>query len=78
MFIPLMVYEWYYTIGQCKSNNDNEWAGKLTCHEGYVFAAILSGVAQTVALISALYGVIWSMLEELGNVIHWHWQLLLV
>lgn len=53
MFIPLMVYEWYYTIGQCKSNNDNEWAGKLTCHEGYVFAAILSGVAQTVALISA-------------------------
>lgn len=52
MFIPLMVYEWYYNIGQCKSNNE-EWAGKLTCHEGYVFAAILSGVAQTVALISA-------------------------
>ncbi|RCK63935.1 hypothetical protein Cantr_10457 [Candida viswanathii] len=52
MFIPLMVYEWYYNIGECKTGNGN-WAGKISCHEGYVFSAILTGVAQTVALVSA-------------------------
>lgn len=52
IFIPLMVYEWYYNIGECKTGNGN-WAGKISCHEGYVFSAILTGVAQTVALISA-------------------------
>lgn len=47
-----MVYEWYYNIGECKTGNGN-WAGKISCHEGYVFSAILTGVAQTVALVSA-------------------------
>ncbi|KAI5951123.1 hypothetical protein KGF54_004197 [Candida jiufengensis] len=52
IFIPLMVYDWYYNIGECE-NGSGDWAGKMTCYEGYIFSAILTGVAQTVALISA-------------------------
>ncbi|KAI5963590.1 uncharacterized protein KGF55_002470 [Candida pseudojiufengensis] len=52
LFIPLMVYDWYYNIGECE-NGSGDWAGKMTCYEGYIFSAILTGVAQTVALISA-------------------------
>ncbi|KAG7661968.1 uncharacterized protein J8A68_004468 [[Candida] subhashii] len=63
IFIPLMVYEWYYNIGQCDS--DTTWDGKLTCHDGYVFSAILTGVAQTVALVSAP---IWGMLIDSSRV----------
>ncbi|EMG49666.1 hypothetical protein SBY92_004469 [Candida maltosa Xu316] len=52
IFLPLMVYNFYYNIGECKTGNGN-WAGKISCHEGYVFSAILSGVAQTVSLLAA-------------------------
>lgn len=51
LYIPLVVYNWYYNIGECKSKDN--WAGKLTCYDGYIFSAILTGVAQTVALVSA-------------------------
>ncbi|KAI5968711.1 hypothetical protein CANMA_002147 [Candida margitis] len=51
LYIPLVVYNWYYNIGECKTKDN--WAGKMTCYDGYVFSAILTGVAQTVALVSA-------------------------
>ncbi|CAI5756928.1 unnamed protein product [Candida verbasci] len=52
MFIPLLVYNWYYNVGDCKIGNGN-WAGKISCYDGYIFSAILTGVAQTIALVSA-------------------------
>lgn len=47
VFIPLLVYNYYYDKGNC----DSEFPSKSTCYDGYIFAAILTGVAQTVALI---------------------------
>ncbi|KAI3407131.2 hypothetical protein KGF56_000033 [Candida oxycetoniae] len=49
-FIPLVVYNFYYSKGECKNSS---WSEKDSCYEGYKFAAILNGVAQTVALVSA-------------------------
>ncbi|EGW32354.1 uncharacterized protein SPAPADRAFT_138901 [Spathaspora passalidarum NRRL Y-27907] len=63
VFIPLMVYDWYYNKGQCKSNDQN--TGNLTCHEGYVFSAILTGIAQTIALVSAPF---WGFLIDFRKV----------
>ncbi|KAI5955545.1 hypothetical protein KGF57_003678 [Candida theae] len=63
LYIPLVVYNWYYNIGGCKSKDN--WAGKLTCYDGYIFSAILTGVAQTVALASAP---IWGYLSDSNRV----------
>ncbi|CAK9436200.1 uncharacterized protein LODBEIA_P07580 [Lodderomyces beijingensis] len=49
-FIPLLVYNYYYSIGKCESNS---WSEKDGCYEGYRFAAMLNGIAQTAALVSA-------------------------
>mmetsp|Transcript_9176 Transcript_9176/g.11464 ORF Transcript_9176/g.11464 Transcript_9176/m.11464 type:complete len:497 (-) Transcript_9176:69-1559(-) len=52
VFIPLLVYNFYYKNGICGSDGDDT-PSKQSCRDGYVFAAILTGVAQTVALCSA-------------------------
>lgn len=61
VFIPLMVFKYYSENGQC-SGSVLESANtplKDDCYDGYVFLAILTGVAQTVALISSpLWGVL--------------------
>lgn len=49
VFIPLLVYNFYYDKGNC----DSDYPSKNTCYDGYVFSAILTGVAQTVALVSS-------------------------
>lgn len=60
VFIPLMVYKFYYNNDKC---GDSTLMGDLplldNCYDGYIFLAILTGVAQTVALISApLWGIL--------------------
>lgn len=52
VFIPLLVYNFYYKSGICGSDGEDT-PSKQSCRDGYVFAAILTGVAQTVALCSA-------------------------
>lgn len=52
VFIPLLVYNFYYKSGMCNSGGDKEFS-KQNCRDGYIFAAILTGVSQTVALMSA-------------------------
>lgn len=47
VFLPLLAYTFYRRSGECTG------LSKATCSEAYIFAAILTGVAQTVALISA-------------------------
>lgn len=50
VFIPLFVYNFYYKSGLCEQDGSS---GKVNCHDGYVFSAILTGVAQTISLISS-------------------------
>lgn len=52
VFIPLLVYNFYYKSGLCGSDGDG-LPSKQSCRDGYVFAAILTGVSQTIALCSA-------------------------
>lgn len=56
VFIPLYVYNFYFESGLC--DNDGTPA-KTNCYDGYTFAAILTGVAQTMSLISSpLWGIL--------------------
>lgn len=50
VFIPLFVYNFYYKSGLCEHDGT---PGKVNCYDGYVFSAILTGVAQTISLISS-------------------------
>ncbi|KAG2733533.1 hypothetical protein G9P44_003058 [Scheffersomyces stipitis] len=50
VFIPLLVYNFYYKNGKC---NTTDFPNKKNCNDGYIFSAILTGVAQTIALISS-------------------------
>lgn len=47
LFVPLVVNDWYYKIGRCEVRDGSG------CRDGVVRAAILTGIANTVALISA-------------------------
>lgn len=61
VFIPLMVYKFFTNSGIC----DTELPSQDTCYDGYVFLAILTGVAQTVALVlSPLWGY---LVNKLGS-----------
>ncbi|KAK6205389.1 major facilitator superfamily domain-containing protein [Scheffersomyces amazonensis] len=62
VFIPLIVYNYYYKQKLC---DVTEYPNKKNCYDGYIFAAILTGVAQTVALISAP---VWGYLIDLKSV----------
>lgn len=50
VFIPLFVYNFYYRSGICDSGGS---PSKTNCYDGYIFSAILTGVAQTVGLLSS-------------------------
>lgn len=59
VFIPLMVFKYYSEHGGCGVSVNGKTPTKDDCYEGYVFLAILTGVAQTVALISSpIWGVL--------------------
>lgn len=60
VFIPLVVYKFYYNSGNCGTGSlMSDSPLRSNCYEGYIFLAILTGVAQTVALISSpLWGVL--------------------
>lgn len=66
VFIPLLVFKFYSATGKCGSS-----AGESTnesCREGFVFLAILTGVAQTAALLlTPLWGVLVDS-KRFGNV----------
>ncbi|KAJ3275384.1 hypothetical protein HDV01_000676 [Terramyces sp. JEL0728] len=53
LFIPLWVYQYYLVNGLCNSNTTPENSDRDTCNDAYIKASILSGVAQTFALIGA-------------------------
>lgn len=53
LFIPLMVYKFYYSNNKCTGSVFGEGPDRTNCYDGYVFLAILTGVAQTVALVSS-------------------------
>lgn len=59
LFIPLLVYKFYYNSDRCSTGSLADTPSKSNCYEGYVFLAILTGVAQTVALVSSpIWGVL--------------------
>lgn len=61
IFIPLLVYNFYSKSGKCDTKNSTNHNNKDTCHDGYIFAAILTGVAQSIAL---LFSPIWGVLID--------------
>lgn len=62
VFIPLLVFKFYNLTGKCGSAGTTADApAKESCREGFVFLAILTGVAQTVAL---LLTPIWGILVD--------------
>lgn len=68
VFIPLMVYKFYYNSGLCGAEDlqnslkvRSDLPLKTSCYDGYIFLAILTGVAQTVALVSSP---IWGILVD--------------
>jgi MFS family permease len=58
IFVPLWVYKYYIEIGSCPSVTGPEDPDlKESCKKAYITAAVLSGVAQTLALVGApLFG----------------------
>ncbi|QWU90050.1 hypothetical protein CA3LBN_004408 [Candidozyma haemuli] len=61
VFIPLMVFKYYSEHGKCSGSVSDaaNSPSKDDCYDGYVFSAILTGVAQTVALVSSpIWGVL--------------------
>lgn len=49
VFIPLFVYKWYLDNGECRGDQ----LDRFNCALGFKFLAILTGVSQTVALLSS-------------------------
>lgn len=63
VFVPLFVYNFYHKSGKCDDSDGS--LSKDNCYDGYTFAAILTGVAQTISLISSpLWG--W-LIDKLGK-----------
>lgn len=58
VFVPLLVYHFYSQTGRCTVG---KVPSKANCRDGYVFAAILTGVSQTVGLVLAP---IWGVLAD--------------
>ncbi|ODQ78398.1 hypothetical protein BABINDRAFT_162634 [Babjeviella inositovora NRRL Y-12698] len=60
VFIPLMIYNYYHNVTkQCASEDTGSGEMKKQCHEAYVLASILTGICQTVALLTApLWGIL--------------------
>lgn len=53
VFVPLWVYKYYIDEGSCHATDPNDPDVKESCKKAYITAAILSGVAQTLALVGA-------------------------
>lgn len=68
VFIPLVVYKYYSAIGACGDHpNVAEIPNQSDCYDGYIFLAILTGVAQVVALVSSpLWGIV-ADIRRLGS-----------
>lgn len=65
VFIPLLVYDFYYHTGLCGDDDDDgSHPSKDGCYDGYIFLAILTGVAQTVALVCSPF---WGFLIDLAR-----------
>lgn len=58
IFIPLYVYSYYANHELCNSSSS---PNQQNCHDGYVFSAILTGVAQ---LLGLLLSPIWGLLLD--------------
>ncbi|CAH2350861.1 hypothetical protein CLIB1423_02S06810 [[Candida] railenensis] len=61
IFIPLLVYNFYSKTGKCSSSSSSSNHSKETCYDGYIFAAILTGVSQTIALCASPF---WGLLID--------------
>ncbi len=53
IFIPLWVYKYYIDQGLCTISNPDDPEVKESCKKAYITASILSGIAQTFALMGA-------------------------
>lgn len=62
VFIPVMVYKFYSAIGACGDAPELSTPPKTDCYDGYIFLAILTGVAQTVALVSSP---VWGLVADM-------------
>ena len=57
IFVPLWVYKYYIETGSCPVDDPEDPDLKESCKKAYISAAVLSGVAQTLALLGApLFG----------------------
>ncbi|KAK9458491.1 major facilitator superfamily domain-containing protein [Lipomyces oligophaga] len=52
LFIPLFVNQWFHDHDLCDSSSDDEDM-KSSCRDAYILSAILTGVAETCALVAA-------------------------
>lgn len=50
VFVPLMVFKYYLSTGRCGTSTRAEVPLKDDCYDGYIFLAILTGVAHTISL----------------------------
>jgi MFS family permease len=53
LFIPFFVNDYFRRTGQCRSNPHDLPDVKKKCQDAYILASVLSGVAETAALICA-------------------------
>lgn len=72
VFISFLVFSFFNATGRCGSTSGprstSEPPSKDSCREGFVFLAILTGVAQTVALLSTpIWGVLLDC-KRFGNI----------
>lgn len=58
VFVPLLIYKFYSQTGRCA---ELDHPNQRNCRDGYIFAAILTGVGQTVGLILAP---VWGILAD--------------
>ncbi|KAK9452603.1 major facilitator superfamily domain-containing protein [Dipodascopsis uninucleata] len=55
LFIPLYINQWFYSEGLCVINDGDV---KQSCRDAYILSAMLTGVSETVALLTApLWGI---------------------
>lgn len=62
VFVPFLVFKFYNATGQCGSSTPDSsgiYPLKDSCKKGFIFLAVLTGVAQTVALLlTPMWGVL--------------------
>lgn len=62
VFVPFFVFKFYNSTGQCGSSSPDssgQYPLRGSCKKGFIFLAVLTGVAQTVALLlTPLWGIL--------------------